>query len=107
MIGRLLATYRAAAAAPVHPVTAVLGVVCVVVGTGVLQRFVQQQQQELGRAYAQYRSGLAAGAQLREPYPAAEDLNPLRAGACDPDRCEQCGEDHMIDAEHLANADAR
>jgi len=107
MIGRLLATYRAAAAAPVHPITAILGVVCVVVGTGVIQRYVQQQQHELGRAYGQMRANLAATAQLRDQfdqYPTVEDLDPLRAG--DPaDRCEECGGNHMDDQEHLAAAE--
>lgn len=94
MIGRLLATYRAAAAAPVHPITAMLSVACVVVGTGVLHRYVQQQQAELARAYATWRSQVAAAAELRDPYPAQEDLDPLHAG--DPD------DGSMYDEEDLA-----
>jgi xanthosine utilization system XapX-like protein len=85
MIGRLIASYRAAAAAPVHPLTAILGVVCVVVGTGVIQRYVRQEQAALAQAYGQFRTNAAAAAELRDQmlgdrYPSDEDLDPLGAG---------------------------
>ncbi len=88
MIQRGLAFLREARNAPVHPATAILGAACVILGAGVVQRFLAQQQAALAAGWREFQIMQAQGAELlrqmdeaAKPYPAPEDLDPVGRGA--------------------------
>jgi hypothetical protein len=103
VIQRGLAFLREARNAPVHPATALLGAACVVLGAGVVQRFLAQQQAALAAGWREFQVMQAQGAELARQLdemdqlhawakPTAEDLDPLGRGAQADDCPKGCTE---------------
>lgn len=93
MIQRVLAAMKAAREVPVHPVTAIAGAVCVVLGASFVQRYVAQQQAGLAHAWNLLRLAEHDARVLQkrwemvdrvrdgeDQYPAADDLDPVGRG---------------------------
>ena len=68
MIQRALAFLREVRNAPVHPVTAGLGAVSLLLGAAVVQRYVAQQQAGLAHAWAQLKELQAGFADVESAY---------------------------------------
>jgi xanthosine utilization system XapX-like protein len=102
VIQRALGFLKEARNQPVHPATALMGALCVVLGAAVVQRFTQQQQAGLVHAWQQLRLAEHDVRQLEarwaevdrardnyptaaKGYPADEDLDPVGRGAQVPD----------------------
>lgn len=94
MIQRALAVMKAAREVPVHPVTAIAGAVCVVLGATFVQRYVAQQQAGLAHAWNVLRLAEHDTQMLEKRwaevdrrrdaaggvYPAPDDLDPIGRG---------------------------